>query len=227
VITSRPSGTPLVTELLPKGLAVYFVVLADPAKTRRGLDEGSSNTPYLWIPTFLRHQRVDKPSQPLIDGWAAETTPFDREDAQIIPAGPPSDGLPEFDPDPNHASFRGGLGEDSRSARRGLRTGKERKGEERKGKERRGSTAAADGPAPLEEVAEPIRLDVEQVCQRMADSVEQRGERRPVITDRWRRDARLILDPRPATAPGSAGPHRVADDGPVLAGQRARAAEVP
>jgi len=129
----------LVTELLPKGLAVYFVVLADPAKTRRGLDEGflqhartsGSNLP-------CANQRVDKPSQRSLTAGRLRRRRSTGRTHKIIPAGPPSDGLPEFDPDPESRVVRGGLGRTPGALGEGFRTGKERKGEERKGKERRG-----------------------------------------------------------------------------------------
>jgi hypothetical protein len=41
---------------------------------------------------------------------------------------------------------------------------------------------------------EPTRLDVEQICNRLADRVEANGSKRPTVTETWRRDARLLLD---------------------------------
>ncbi|HEY9473123.1 MAG TPA: hypothetical protein VIS06_04640, partial [Mycobacteriales bacterium] len=42
--------------------------------------------------------------------------------------------------------------------------------------------------------SEPTRLDVEQVCTRLADRIEGNGSKRPAVTDGWRRSARLLLD---------------------------------
>jgi hypothetical protein len=42
--------------------------------------------------------------------------------------------------------------------------------------------------------AAPPRLDVEQVCSALAAAVERNGSKRPVVGDRWRTEARLMLD---------------------------------
>lgn len=42
--------------------------------------------------------------------------------------------------------------------------------------------------------AEPQREDVEQLCSHLADRIEATGSKRPRITQRWRREARLLLD---------------------------------
>lgn len=45
---------------------------------------------------------------------------------------------------------------------------------------------------------EPPRVDVERICQHLADRIEANGSKRPTITDKWRTEARLLLDePRP------------------------------
>lgn len=40
----------------------------------------------------------------------------------------------------------------------------------------------------------PPRLDVEQLCSRLADRIVENGSKRPNVTARWKREARLILD---------------------------------
>lgn len=44
------------------------------------------------------------------------------------------------------------------------------------------------------QASEPARLDVERVCQHLADWIEKNGSKRPKITKRWRDAARLMLD---------------------------------
>ena len=58
----------------------------------------------------------------------------------------------------------------------------------------RGGESADADPAASDPAEDPVRIDVEQLCQRMVDSVVERDEPRPVITARWRKDARLLLD---------------------------------
>lgn len=41
---------------------------------------------------------------------------------------------------------------------------------------------------------EPYRADVDKICTHLADLVEANGSKRPNITDKWRREARLLLD---------------------------------
>lgn len=41
---------------------------------------------------------------------------------------------------------------------------------------------------------EPVRDDVERVCQHMAKSIQERGGKKPVISKAWRDSARLMLD---------------------------------
>jgi helix-turn-helix protein len=70
--------------------------------------------------------------------------------------------------------------------------------------ERSVTNAPADAPAPAADSArtrrDPSRDlnagrdDVERLCRHLADRVEANGSRRPVITKRWRDEARLMLD---------------------------------
>lgn len=46
-------------------------------------------------------------------------------------------------------------------------------------------------PAPTEQ---ELRPDVEQVCNHLADRIEGNGCKRPVVTDKWRKAARSMLD---------------------------------
>jgi hypothetical protein len=43
-------------------------------------------------------------------------------------------------------------------------------------------------------IAEPVREDVERLCQRLAEKVVENGNREPTITKKWRDAARLLLD---------------------------------
>ena len=54
------------TDLLASGRVVAFTVQND--------GDGPARQ-YLWIRNFLRHQKVDKPSLPLLKGWERGTTP--------------------------------------------------------------------------------------------------------------------------------------------------------
>lgn len=49
--------------------------------------------------------------------------------------------------------------------------------------------------------AEPYREDVERLCTHLADRVAQNGSPRPDITDRWRKEARLLLDDKKRNPP--------------------------
>lgn len=49
-------------------------------------------------------------------------------------------------------------------------------------------------PHPSEKEISPPRADVEQLCQHLADCIEENGSKRPAITSAWRTSARLLLD---------------------------------
>lgn len=42
--------------------------------------------------------------------------------------------------------------------------------------------------------SDAARLDVERICKHLADRIEANGSRRPAVTERWRKSARLMLD---------------------------------
>jgi len=50
------------------------------------------------------------------------------------------------------------------------------------------------------EASEPARLDIERVCQRLADRIASNGSKRPTITEKWRESARLLIDKDGRTA---------------------------
>jgi hypothetical protein len=54
----------------PHGLIVRFQVAAKA---------------YLWLPYFTKHQRVEKPGKPILDGWNAVTTPLSYADSGNVP----------------------------------------------------------------------------------------------------------------------------------------------
>lgn len=45
---------------------------------------------YIWIRNFLKHQKVDRPSRPLIDGWERTTTP-ETLDLYVVDSSIPRD----------------------------------------------------------------------------------------------------------------------------------------
>lgn len=52
-------------------------------------------------------------------------------------------------------------------------------------------------PQPVREPPQPVepeRLDVDELCQHLADRIEANGAKRPPVTDRWRQACRLMLD---------------------------------
>jgi hypothetical protein len=101
-VKGDPVSKPLFDELLPRGLVVYFTVDA---------------TGYLWIPKFMEHQRVDRPSKPVLPGWDEAPDP----EAFALLVGVEINRMVE----PNIEA----LDEDSTSARRSLALeGRERKG---------------------------------------------------------------------------------------------------
>ena len=63
----------------------------------------------------------------------------------------------------------------------------------------RGTSSAIADAAPAE--PEPIREDVRQVCEALADHVEAIKGKRPNITKTWKRDARLLIDTDEHTLP--------------------------
>ena len=63
----------------------------------------------------------------------------------------------------------------------------------------RGTSSAHADAAPAE--PEPIREDVRQVCEALADHVEAIKGKRPNITKTWERDARLLIDTDEHTLP--------------------------
>ena len=52
----------------------------------------------------------------------------------------------------------------------------------------------ADDDAPTGQLARVDRLDVERVCQHLADAIAANGSKRPTIGKTWRDSARLLLD---------------------------------
>lgn len=74
---------------------------------------------------------------------------------------------------------------------------------EGKGKEGMGGEGKERSEADAPDAAEPTkslalvnndRLDVERICEHLAEQIEARGSKRPTITARWRNEARLLLD---------------------------------
>lgn len=54
-------------------------------------------------------------------------------------------------------------------------------------------TSAKTADPPSAELV-PIRQDVERICTRLADRIEQNGSKRPRVTTKWRDAARLLID---------------------------------
>jgi hypothetical protein len=62
-----------------------------------------------------------------------------------------------------------------------------------KGREGKGSSSSSE-VADATPDAEPDRLDVRRLCDRLADRIEANGVKRPKVTQRWHDSARLLLD---------------------------------
>lgn len=56
------------------------------------------------------------------------------------------------------------------------------------------SSRPSSKPSRRERAEEPRRDDVEQICEHLADRIEANGSLRPTIGERWRTEARLLLD---------------------------------
>jgi hypothetical protein len=122
---------PLQSELIARKLVIHF----------RYADEE-----YLFIRTFHKHQRVNRPGPPLIPGWKRGDTP-----ESFIPGGGSEQlqqqqlqGLTE-----HSLNAHGALSEDSVSAHHMLCG--ERKGRERKGKEGKGTLVASQQAAKVDD----------------------------------------------------------------------------
>lgn len=112
-------GTSLFDELLPSGIVMVFFYSPE--------DEDPLRT-YLWIPNFLRHQRVNRPSSPLIPGWGLTTTPSNFGDAVHVGTKEEWPDAPKVTDGADSGSTHGGLSEGSGSTH--ARKGKEGKGRE-------------------------------------------------------------------------------------------------
>lgn len=135
---SEAIRAPLMDELLPKGLIVLFYYGQDAATSKA----------YIHITNFDRHQRIDRPSPPMLKGWKRGDNPetFGEREAD----------------DSATLSQPCKIGEDSASTRRGLGEDSAQEGKEgRKGKERKGvgltqELRAKDAPKSTEgEAQEP------------------------------------------------------------------------
>ena len=141
----------LMDELLPKGLIVLFYYGQDAATSKA----------YIHITNFDRHQRIDRPSPPMLKGWKRGDNPetFGEREAD----------------DSATLSQPGKIGEDSASTQRALgddsaQEGKEgRKGKERKGvgltQELRAKDEAEPTPPPAPDTLSPLTRDSSSASQ--------------------------------------------------------------
>ena len=51
-----------------------------------------------------------------------------------------------------------------------------------------------DGSDDVGSDREPLREDIERVCQHLADAIEANGSKRPHVSERWRTEARRLID---------------------------------
>ena len=137
--TTGAVNAALIDHLLPRGLVVLFSSTED--------DEGETKR-YIFIKNFHRHQVINKPSKPLLDGWKSGDTPatYARRNGIEHQVIRPADIAPESP----------SLPDGSGSAPVALLPGKERKGKEGNGRDQ----DAAPVGAPRS--ARPGELDLGQ-----------------------------------------------------------------
>lgn len=154
------------TELSVRGLIIRYTV------------QGKR---YLAIPTWKKHQRINRPSKSRFPGPEQADSPSEQAKQRC------SCKVNEGSLSP-HANYPLGTGE---QGNRG--TGE---------KESAISIADADEAAaepepedtPTANLAPVDRPEVEALCQHLADRIEANGSKRPTVTKRWRDAARLMLD---------------------------------
>ncbi len=141
----------LMDELLPKGLIVLFYYGQDAATSKA----------YIHITNFDRHQRIDRPSPPMLKGWKRGDNPetFGEREAD----------------DSATLSQPGTIGEDSASTRRALGEDSAQEGRKgRKGKERKGVGLAQElrakgesepTPPPAPDALSPLTRDSSSASQ--------------------------------------------------------------
>lgn len=130
---SRALAGVLTDEILPLGLAHLFAFSTD---DEEGLYQ------YLWIRNFEKHQKVDKPGKPVIQGWQHSDSPkrfADRQGVDYSELSGPNSGSPRED-SRALANIRAGSGSGSGSGRR---------------KKNPSSPLRADGLAESNETREP------------------------------------------------------------------------
>lgn len=149
---------------------------ADIEADLRALSESSLITryvlnrkPYMAVNGWVEHQRINRPT--------ASRLPA-PEDGEPAPVPPPTSG--NDDAPRAHAQ----LSEDSRPERN-----REQGKEQGTGNRESSSALAPRDPDPA-----PERVDVERICQHLADRIEGNGSKRPTITKAWRDAARLMID---------------------------------
>ena len=130
---------------------------------------------YLYIPSWDKWQRVDRPSKPRYprpdDCGAPVLTSDDSESAGTE--------TPTLD-------------EPSRDTRETPATGEGEKGRWGEG-EKTHRVGDADGTA-LTRRDDDVRPEIDRLCTHLADRIEQNGTKRPTIGKRWHEAARLMLD---------------------------------
>ena len=125
---------------------------------------------YLFITSWDRHQRIDRPSK-------------------ARHPRPPADWTPPTSGNDDQAQI---LAMDSRESPDTLDAGTGEQGNRGTG-EKNSSSEIADAISDV--VPPPVREDVEELCTRLRDRIADNGFKpTPRITEVWRRDARLIID---------------------------------
>lgn len=154
------------TELSVRGLIIRYTV------------QGKR---YIAIPTWKKHQRINRPSKSRFPGPEQADTPSEQAKQGC------SCKVSEDSVSP-HANYPLGTGE---QGNRG--TGEE---ESAIGIADDDGAAAEPKPedTPTADLAPVDRPEVEALCQHLADRIEANGSKRPTVTKRWRDAARLMID---------------------------------
>lgn len=124
---------------------------------------------YIQVTNWDEHQKVSHPTKSKFP---------DPNDG--VPSPPPAGGEPpegSWDYSEDSGEFREGSGDDPAGS------GLFPTGKEGKGKERRGAGAG-----------QPVRVEVELLCEHLRDRIVSNGSRKPEITNGWRDAARLMID---------------------------------
>ncbi|MGP5376351.1 hypothetical protein ACTXM8_10200 [Brachybacterium alimentarium] len=123
--------------------------------------------PYYAIPSWEKHQKFDRRSKGKHPGPEEADTPVDQHEHS-----------------PSTESH-----ESPSSTRRDSVAGTGEQGNRGTGEQRKSADADTAPPEP-----QPVREDVEQICEAIALHVQEQTGKQPAITKKWRDSARLLID---------------------------------